>query len=62
MKPVTKRKVVETEKENSRIYFRMKAVSSTLSRDRMLSDYSRAQKIRDRIAKYATDHDRISLK
>ena len=62
MNPATKRKVVETEKENSRIFFRMKAVSSTLSKDRMLNDYAKAQKIRDRIAKYATDHDRISLK
>lgn len=40
----------------------MKAVSSTLSRDRMLSDYAKAQKIRDRITKYATDHDRVALK
>lgn len=62
LKPATRKKVVETEKENSRIYFKMKAVSSTLSRDRMLSDYAKAQKIRDRITKYATDHDRVALK
>lgn len=28
----------------------------------MLSDYAKAQKIRDRITKYATDHDRVALK
>ena len=32
---VAKRRIIETERENSRIFVKMKSVSSNLSRDRM---------------------------
>ena len=62
LNPTTKKRIVETEKENSRIYMKVKTASSTLNRERMLSDYAKAQKIKDRIAKYANDHNRVTLK
>lgn len=62
LKPVTKRKIIETEKENSRIFFKMKSVSSSLSKDRMLDDYAKAQKIKSRITKYAVENNKIALK
>jgi hypothetical protein len=39
---VAKRRIIETERENSRIFLKMKSVSSNLSRDRMGSDYAKA--------------------
>jgi adenylosuccinate synthase len=62
MKPVTKKKIIETEKENSRIFFRMKAVSSTLGRDKLANEYAKAQQIKERITKYAKQDNRIELK
>ena len=41
---------------------KMKSVSSTLSKDRMMSDYIRAQRIKERITKYAHDNNKIALK
>jgi hypothetical protein len=40
----------------------MKSVSSTLSKDRMMNDYVRAQRIKERISKYANDNNKIALK
>jgi len=54
--------VVETEKENSRIFMRMKSVSSSLSKDKLLKDYARSQQIKTRITRYATQNNRVSLK
>ena len=41
---------------------KMKSVSSTLSKDRMMSDYVKAQRIKERITKYANDNNKIALK
>ena len=57
-----KRKIIETEKENSRIFFRMRSVSSNLSKDRMLNDYAKAEKIKSRITKYAMENNKVALK
>jgi len=54
--------MVETEKENNRLFFKMKSVSSTLSKDRMMNDYAKAQRIKERITKYANDNKKIALK
>lgn len=62
IKPITKRKIIETEKENSRIFFKMKSVSSNLSKDRMLNDYAKAEKIKTRITKYALENNKVALK
>lgn len=62
LNPITKRRVIETEKENSRLFYKMKSVSSTLSKDRMMNDYVKAQRIKERITKYANDNNKISLK
>ncbi len=62
IKPITKRRIIETEKENSRIFFKMKSVSSTLSKDRMLNDYAKAEKIKTRITKYALENNKVALK
>lgn len=58
----TKRKIIETEKENSRIFFKMRSVSSNLSKDRLLSDYAKAEKIKSRITKYALENNKVALK
>ena len=62
VRPSNKRQIIETEKENSRIYFKMKSVSSTLGRDKMQNDFARAQKIKDRITKYAKQDNKVELK
>lgn len=62
MTPLQRRRVVETEKENSRIFMRMKSVSSSLSKDKLLKDYARSQQIKTRITRYATQNNRVSLK
>jgi hypothetical protein len=59
---LTKRRIIETEKENSRIFFRMRSVSSNLSKDRLLSDYAKAEKIKSRITKYALSNNKVALK
>lgn len=59
---VTRRRIIETERENSRIFMKMKSVSSNLSRDRMNSDYAKAEKIRERITRYAVENSKVSLK
>ena len=40
----------------------MKSVSSTLSKDRMMNDYAKAQRIKERITKYANDNNKVALK
>lgn len=54
--------MVETEKENNRIYVRVKSVSSELSKDKMLKDYAKSMQIRSRITKYVNSNNRICLK
>jgi hypothetical protein len=64
-KPVptpVKLKIIETEKENSRIFSRMRSVSSNLSKDRLLNDYAKAEKIKSRISKYALENNKVALK
>lgn len=41
---------------------KMKSVSSNLSRERMGSDYAKAEKIRERITRYAVENSKVSLK
>ena len=62
LKPLTKKRIVETERENSRIYNKMRNVSSTLGQKQMQSEYVKAQKIRDRIGKYMRQDNRVELK
>jgi len=62
MTPLQKRRDVETEKENNRIFIRVKSVSSSLSKDKLLKDFARSQQIKTRIARYATQNNRVSLK
>jgi hypothetical protein len=59
---IAKRRIIETERENSRIFMKMKSVSSNLSRDRMGSDYAKAEKIRERITRYAVENSKVALK
>lgn len=62
MTPFRKRRIEETEKENSRIFMRMKSVSSSLSKDKLLKDYAKSQQIKTRIARFATQNNRVTLK
>ena len=62
LNPATKKKIIQTERENSRIYNKMRNVSSTLGPKQMQNDYARAQKIRDRIGKYMRQDNRVELK
>ena len=62
MNPFRKRRMAETEKENSRIFVKVKSASSNLSKDKFLKDYARSQQIRTRIARYATQNNKICLK
>ena len=59
---LAKRRIIETERENSRIFLKMKSVSSNLSRDRMGSEYAKAEKIKSRITRYAVENNRVALK
>jgi len=59
----TKRKLEElTEKENARIYMRMKSVSSNLSKDKQLKDFAKSQQIKTRITRFASQNNKVSLK
>jgi hypothetical protein len=60
--PFRKRRQVETEKENSRIFVKVRSVSSNLSKDKLLKDYAKSQQIRARIARYATQNNKVALK
>ena len=40
----------------------MKSVSSNLGHDKMASEYSKAQKIKDRISKYVSQDNKVKLK
>ena len=40
----------------------MKSVSSTLGRERMASDYNKAQQIKDRITRFSKQDNRVTLK
>lgn len=62
MTPFRKRRIAETEKENSRIFVKVKSASSSLSKDKFLKDYAKSQQIRTRIARYATQNNKICLK
>ena len=52
----------ETQKENSRLYCRMRSVSSTLGKDRLMKDYAKSQQIKNRISRYATNQNKVTLK
>jgi hypothetical protein len=41
---------------------RIKSVSSSLSKDHLERDFAKSQQIRTRIARYATQNNRVSLK
>jgi hypothetical protein len=62
LRNTTRQQIIETEKENSRIFYKMKSVSSTLGRDRMRSDYAKAQQIKDRITRFSREDNRVTLK
>ena len=40
----------------------MRSVSSTLSKDRLMKDYAKSQQIKNRISRYATHQNRVTLK
>jgi hypothetical protein len=41
---------------------KMKSVSSSLSRDKLMKDFNKSQQIRTRIARYATQNNKVCLK
>ncbi len=41
---------------------KMKSVSSSLSKDKLMKDYAKSQQIRTRIARFATQNNKICLK
>ena len=41
---------------------KMKSVTSSLSKDKLLKDYAKSQQIKTRIARYATQNNKVSLK
>jgi len=41
---------------------KMKSVSSTLGRQRMMSDYNKARQIKDRITRFSKENDKVTLK
>ena len=41
---------------------RMRSVSSSLSKDKLLKEYSKSQQIKCRISRYATHNNKVSLK
>ena len=57
-----KRKSNDTEKENNRIFYKLKSVSSSLNHDKMMQEYAKTQRIKDRITRFTTNQSRVSLK
>lgn len=62
LRPFEKKRVIQTEKENSRIFHKMRSVSSSLNRDKLLKDYAKSQQIKSRITRYANQNNKIELK
>ena len=60
--PFQKKRALETEKENTRIYVRVKSVSSDLSKDKMLKDYAKSIQIKSRITRYVNSNNKVTLK
>ena len=62
LKSTAKQRIIETERENSRIYSKMKTVSSQLGRIKLASEYSRCEQIKNRIARYVQKDRKVQLK
>ena len=60
--PTRQRKQSDTIKENSRIYTKLKSVSSSLNHDKMMQEYAKTQRIKDRIQRFTSTNSRVSLK